>query len=213
MEEGDLAGARKQLKRALSAAPDTVHALHVLARYQHRRGNFSAAAKIWEKCLGLVPGLAAFFVPRLEMVLFELGKLDRLDRLFQDLLDRNPGHLHLRLSYARFDARRNPERALNELDALLDEAPTLLSARREAARLVLKSGDPERIRRALKDHVALLARVDRGYRCESCGHTEEELFWRCPDCGRWDSVGVAWGRRKGEHPGSSASPTDRGVRP
>jgi lipopolysaccharide biosynthesis regulator YciM len=198
VERDELAAARKQLKRAVSASPESVHTLHVLANYQQERGDLAAAAKVWEKCLRLAPNLAAFFVPRLEVVLFELGKLDRLDRLFEELLAASPGHLHLRLAHARFDARRNPERALSALQGILDDAPGLLPARREAARLVLARGDPAQIRQAFEELLALLQRADRGYRCAACGYTAEELFWRCPGCAAWGSVGVAWGRRTGE---------------
>jgi lipopolysaccharide biosynthesis regulator YciM len=203
IEQKELTAARKLLRRAISASPESVHALHVLGLYQQRKGNLAAAAKVWEKALRLAPELAGFFVPRLEVVQFELGKLDSVEKLLRELLEQHSGEEHghrvqIRLAYARFDARRHPERALAELTALLDEAPNLLPARREAARLVLASGDPDQIRQAFEDLVKLLAKADRGYRCEQCGHIADELFWRCPRCRSWDSVRVAWGRRSGE---------------
>jgi lipopolysaccharide biosynthesis regulator YciM len=194
----DLSAARKALSRALAAHGGCVHALHVLALYHERKKGQTAAAGAWEKALRQAPELAAFFVPRLERALFEAGRLESLDRLMRELITAHPGNVHLRLAYARLDAKRNPERAIAELNALLDECPTLVPAHREAARLVLERGDPARIRRALEDLLALLARADRGYRCSGCSHAAEELFWRCPSCGKWDSVTVAWGRRAGE---------------
>jgi len=195
---GQLTEARKHLRKALAAHADSVHAMHVLGVYQIKKADTSAAAKDWEQALRLAPDLAAFFVPRLENALFELGKLDRLELLLGELLAQHAGNVHLRLALARFDARRNPGRALAALMALLDDAPTLIPARREAARLVLASGDPELVRKAFEEQVELLARADRGFRCGSCGHTSDEIFWRCPRCHAWDSVGVAWGRRRGE---------------
>jgi len=205
LESGDLPAARKQLKRAMSTDRDSVHALHVLARYQQERGEMGAAAKVWERCLRLRPELAGFFVPRLETALFEQGKLDQLERLLEELLRDHrrgtgaggPG-LHLRLAHARFDARRNPTRALAALRELCADAPGLVPARREAARLVLDQGEPDQIRAELEGLLELLRRADRGYRCGACGNTEGDLFWRCGACGAWGSVGVAWGRRAGE---------------
>jgi len=195
---GKLAEARKHLRKALSASEASVHALHVLGIYQLEKGNKSAAARVWEQALRRAPDLASFFVPRLENTLFELGKLEQLEQLLTELLTEHEGNVHLRLALARFDARRNPERALAELMALLDDAPTLITARCEAARLVLASGDPELIRKAFEEQLQLLARADRGFRCGDCGQTTDEIFWRCPRCRAWDSVGVAWGRRRGE---------------
>jgi lipopolysaccharide biosynthesis regulator YciM len=208
VDAGKLAEARKQIRRALAANAESVHTLHVFARYQEKRGDHAAAAKLWERCLRLRPNLAAFFAPRLENALFELGRLEQLERILTELVRQHAGNAHLRLAYARFDARRNPERALAELTSLLAEAPGLLPARREAARLVLERNDPGEIRRAFEDMVGLLERADRGYRCEACSHTQQDLFWRCTSCGAWGSVGVQWGRRRGE---ASDGETSRGA--
>jgi lipopolysaccharide assembly protein B len=205
LEGGSLDDARRALKRALAAHRDGVHALHVLALYHRKRGQGSAAAAAWERALRLTPELAGFFVPRLEQQLFELERLSRLDHLLDDLRVQHPKSIHLRLALARVDAKRSPERALAALDLLLAEAPSLIPAWREKARLVLAGGDTERIRRTFEELTGLLAKVDRGYRCDECGHTAEELFWRCPRCAAWDSVRAAWGRRAGEGPSVRAA--------
>ena len=195
---GDLDGARRALKRALAASRDSVHALHVLGLYHQRRGQGAAAAAAWERALRLQPDLAGFFVPRLEAILFELERLARLDHLLDELRSQQPANVHVRLAQARVEARRNPGRALDAIEVLLGEAPNLIPAWREKARLVLAEGDPDRIRHTFEELAMLLAKADRGYRCGECGHTSEELFWRCPRCGSWDAVRTAWGRRTGE---------------
>jgi lipopolysaccharide biosynthesis regulator YciM len=196
--QGDLPAARRALKRAVSASSESVHALHVLALYQERKGNDTAAAAAWQRAMRLTPDLAGFFAPPLEMALFRLGRLETIDRLLQELLEQHPGNVHLRLAHARFDAKRNPERALAEVTRLLDDSPNLIPAWREKARLLLERGDLERIRKGFEELTALLQKADRGYRCAACGHCTEELFWRCPPCGAWDSVRASFGRRAGE---------------
>jgi lipopolysaccharide biosynthesis regulator YciM len=190
--------ARKSLKRAVAACAGSVHVLHVLARYQQRRGNAGAAAKAWEKALRLAPDLAAYFCARLQSSYAELKKPRQLERLLSDLQRRHPDNIHLRLAHARHEATRDPEGALAALTALLDENPSLLPARKAAARLVLERGEPEEVRRSLSDLLEVLDRADRGYRCGACGRADEDLFWRCPACSAWGSVRVAWGRRAGE---------------
>ena len=200
LADEDLTAARKSLKRAVSANSGSIHVLHVLAMYHQQKGKLAAAARAWEKALRAAPNLTAYFFPLLESVLFELGKLDRMDRILDDLLDDDPENSHLRLGHARLEAKRSPARALRILDGLLEEAPTLMPARREAARIILRKGDEEQVRETLVDLLAVLDEADRGYRCERCGHAGVELFWRCPGCQSWDSVRVAWGRRSGEAP-------------
>jgi lipopolysaccharide biosynthesis regulator YciM len=198
LEQQNLGAARKALKRALSVSADSVHGLQVLGRYHAARGNQGAAVAAWERALRQRPELAAFFVPLLERAQFSLGKLEALDRLLDELHRAHPENVHLRLAHARLDAKRNPARALAELSAILDEAPGLIPAWREKARLVLEKGDPAELRSGFEDLLGLLARADRGYRCDGCGHTSGELFWRCPSCASWDSARTAWGRRTGE---------------
>ncbi len=200
LTEGDKSSAQKYLKRAFAACSQSIHALFVLGVYHEQYQNFSAAAKVWQKALKNIPDLAAFFAPRLERACYEIGKAARYQTSLNELLQENPGNLHLRLALARFEARTNPREALTELSQILEEAPNLIPARREAARLVLEAGDATQIKSAFNEILELLARADRGYRCHICGHTQEDLFWRCPSCYTWDSVRVAWGRRKGEEP-------------
>lgn len=195
---GEVTGARRNLKKALSAHRTSAHALHVLACYQQDRGSLDAAARAWQRALRGNPDLVGFLLPRLEEVLFELKKLERADSLLDELLQQNPNNAQLRLARARLERRRSPERALASLEALLAEQPRLLPARREAARLILESGSEQKVKQALEELVELLNRADRGYRCGACGHADEMLFWRCPACMAWDTVGPAWGRRKGE---------------
>ncbi len=198
IEQGDLSGARKNLKRAISVNASSVHALHVLALYHQKKMKHGAAAKAWEKALRLKPDLALFFAPFLERALFEDNRLEDFEGLLQELQKSHADNLNLRLTYARFDAKRNPQRALTELSDILAAAPNLLPARSEAARLILERGDSEDIRQALHDLLTTVARADRGYRCAACGHAGEQLFWRGPACGAWERVRAAWGRRAGE---------------
>lgn len=206
----DLGAARRALKRALAASRDSVHALHLLALYQERKGNAAAACGAWEHALRAAPDLAGFFVPRLERALAPRGKPESLSRLMAELREKHPESLHLRLAWARLESKRNAESALQELSRLLGDAPNLVPAWREKARLVLERGEPEAVRRTFEEVLGLLAKADRGYRCAGCGHTAEELFWRCPSCAAWDRVTVAWGRRSGEGGGRPQPPQPEG---
>ena len=198
LTRGEANDARRNLKRALSAHRTSAHALHVLACYQEDRGKLDAAARAWSRALRGNPDLVGFLLPRLETVLAQRNKLERADKLLDELLEQEPGNGQLRLARARMERRHGPERALRSLEALVAEQPRLLPARRDAARLILREGDPARMKEALGELVELLDTADRGYRCGACGHADEALFWRCPRCLAWDTVGSAWGRRKGE---------------
>lgn len=198
LDEGEKGKGRKALRRAISADATSVHVLAVLADFERRQGKQAAAVQAWQKALDRAPDLAAYFVPRIEAALFELERLGELDGILDRLVAAHPDNVHLRLSQARVVAKRDPQGALGALMGLLDDHPNLLPARKEAARIVLSQGDATAIQSAFEDLLALLGRADRGYRCSACGQASADLFWRCPSCGSWDAVSVAWGRRATE---------------
>jgi lipopolysaccharide biosynthesis regulator YciM len=155
--------------------------------------------------MAAAPDLASFFFPYVEEAFFEEEATDELGAELDELVEANPDNVHLRLVHARFLGKRSPELALGLIRAVLDDAPSLLPARRLAGRLVLGSDDTAAIRNEYEALLATLDRIEKSYRCARCGHTDRELFWRCPRCHAWDSVRVAWGRRAGEVPADSES--------
>ena len=198
MATGELRTAYKAIKRAVAAEADATHVLFVLGEYQSKKSNPSGAVRAWQRAVENNPDLVSFFFARIESAMFELNKLDQLGQWLAGQIERHPRNVHLRLAQARFDAKRVPDRALRQLVRLLGEHPNLLPARREAAHLVLEKGDPEPIRDAFRELLAVLDRADRGYRCTACGTAEPDIFWRCGSCGKWGSASVAWGRRSSE---------------
>jgi lipopolysaccharide biosynthesis regulator YciM len=203
LQAGDLSAARKLARRSLSAHRDGVHPLHVSALIQRQAGKVGQAAEIWLRAVTLAPDLAGFFFPYVEEAFFELEDLDQLGGHLDDLVDAYPDNLQLRLVQARFLGKRSPELAAGILRTVLEDAPSLLPARRLAGKLALQRGDAEDIKAEYQALLAALERIERSYRCARCGHTSRELFWRCPHCHAWDSVRVAWGRREGEGTGSA----------
>lgn len=198
LEAEDLGAARKLLKQALSRDPESVHALHGFALYQRRSGKVRAAGETWLTALHIAPDLASFLFPHVEEAYFEEEALDALGNRLDALVDKNPDNVHLRLVQARFLGKRSPELAIGVLQTVIEDAPSLLPARRLVGRLVLAEGDEAAIRREFEALLQILDRLGRDYRCARCGHTDNDLFWRCPRCHAWDSVRVAWGRRAGE---------------
>lgn len=198
LEQGDVGAAKKLVGRSVSANPEGVHPLYVSGLVLRRAGKVKNAADTWLRAVTIVPDLAGFFFPYVEEAFFELKELDQLGGHLDDLVDAYPDNLQLRLVQARFLGKRSPELAVSILRSVLEDAPSLLPARRLVGKLALQRGDAETIRSEYEALLATLERIERSYRCARCGHTSRDLFWRCPQCHAWDSVRVAWGRREGE---------------
>jgi len=198
LEQGDVNAARKLVRRSMASNRDGVHPLHVSGLALRQAGKVKNAADTWLRAVTIAPDLAGFFFPYVEEAFFELEELDQLGGHLDDLVDAYPDNVQLRLVQARFLGKRSPEVAASILRTVLEDAPSLLPARRLAGKLALQRGDADNIRAEYKALLATLERIERSYRCARCGHTSRELFWRCPKCHAWDSVRVAWGRREGE---------------
>ncbi len=198
LERDELPAAKKLVSKSLSANRDGIHPLHVSGLIMRQAGKVKNAADTWLRAVTMAPDLAEFFFPYVEEAFFELEGLDQLGSHLDDLAEAYPDNLQIRLVQARFLGKRSPELAASILRTVLEDAPSLLPARRLAGKLVLQGGDAEAIKAAYQALLSTLERIERAYRCARCGHTSRDLFWRCPKCHAWDSVRVAWGRREGE---------------
>ncbi|MFH2009611.1 MAG: tetratricopeptide repeat protein [bacterium] len=198
MEVSNASAAKKLVNKALAANKEGVHPLHVSAVILRETGKVRAAGDTWLRAMSIAPDLSGFFFPFLEEAFFEEESLDALGSKLDELGRVHPDNLNLRLVQARFLGKRSPELAAGIIRNVLEDAPSLLPARRLAGRLVLAAGDADAIRAEYEALLSTLESIERSYRCARCGHTSRELFWRCPKCHAWDSVRVAWGRREGE---------------
>ncbi len=198
LHQGDVRAAKKLVGRSLAANREGVHSLHVSGLVLRKAGKTKNAADTWLRAVTIAPDLAGFFFPFVEEAFYEMEELDRLGSHVDDLVDAFPDNLQLRLVQARFLGKRSPDLAASILRRVLEDAPSLLPARRLVGKLALQKGDAEVIKSEYEALLTTLDRIERSFRCARCGHTSRELFWRCPKCHAWDSVRVAWGRREGE---------------
>jgi len=203
LDQGDVRAAKRLVGRSLSANRDGVHSLHVSGLVLRQAGKIKNAADTWLRAVTIAPDLAGFFFPYVEEAFFEMEGLDQLGGHVDDLVDAYPDNLQLRLVQARFLGKRSPDLAASILRRVLEDAPSLLPARRLVGKLALQRGDADTIKTEYEALLTSLDRIERSFRCARCGHTSRELFWRCPQCHAWDSVRVAWGRREGEGVDSS----------
>lgn len=204
LSQGDAAAARKHVRRARGLAPDSVHALYAEGRVLGEAGRWQPAIDAFVAALHRAPDLAEFFFPLLEDAHYRLGELHKLGGVLDGLIDQHAKNLHLRMVQARFLGKQDPALALPLIRGVLEDAPSLLPARRILGRMVIAAGDPEAAVQEYRALLDTLERVERSYRCARCGHTAQALFWQCPRCHAWDSVRVAWGRRSGEDGVASA---------
>jgi lipopolysaccharide biosynthesis regulator YciM len=84
-----------------------------------------------------------------------------------------------------------------EVDAAVDQvrraiklAPSFLDARKFMGEVLLKEGRNEEALVAYKELLLSLDFPFLLFRCNNCGYRPEKLAWRCPQCTKWDSIGI-----------------------
>lgn len=187
-KEGDLSGARRLLKKALSYDRGCAEAYIELGDDRLAQGKTHQAIALWLRALPLHPGVGRVLLPKLLDAYDVTENRESFDRLMYERLEGNPDDHEAGLWLARSLLRQGQaEEALLRLRRLLERSGGYLPAYIELARAYLADesrGDTAKLLEEMLDHLPVA--VEK-FRCGSCGTQDKELHWRCPQCGEWDA--------------------------
>jgi lipopolysaccharide biosynthesis regulator YciM len=185
---GDKAGARKAFKRALSHDASCAEAYVELAEDRMREGKPKKAIGLWLRALPLHDALARVLYPRLHAAFEASNDVAGFERLLLERTEQNPEELEARIWIARaIIAQGRIDEGLARLRWVLDRAPAFLPAYAEIGATLLRE---RRDIEAVKTFEELLGHLPFErvvLRCADCGTQDNDLHWRCPQCGAWDS--------------------------
>ena len=186
--EGREGDARKAFRRALGRDRRCAEAYVELGDQSARGGRPRKALGVWRRALPLHPAIGRLLYPRMADAHASLGDLAGFEAMLRQRLEGEPEEHEASVWLARTLVRQSKtDDALDVLRGLLDRQPDLLRAHAEIGRVLLGE---RRDFEALKAFEELLERLPLGrprLRCRTCGTQDTELYWRCPQCGEWDS--------------------------
>jgi len=81
------------------------------------------------------------------------------------------------------------DRALEQLQRLVERNPRFWEARKELGKLLLAQGRAEELREDYRDILTTLGEPALAFLCRSCRQRLPEHVFRCPSCEEWDTVG------------------------
>lgn len=172
------------LRAILRKQPDFEPARVSLGEALLALGKKRAAERVWKRALCRSP--RGGVVEKLEKLMEESGRLERLDPVFRRYLSRHEDDPALRLFYARYLIKTDrPDRAKEALDALperhRDSTPALvLRAQAEAKRAASEA--------AQLAGTILASATIYSFRCARCGRSSPEWLSRCPGCLAWGTM-------------------------
>jgi lipopolysaccharide biosynthesis regulator YciM len=189
-KDGDEIGAEKAYKEAISIFDGCVDAyLHLGDLYLSQQRHKAALAK-WKKVVDVAPEFTFLAYQRLERA---YAKMDN-PGLVGDFLKEVPrlnSDVSTQLALARYLYNEGEvDAAVEQVRQAIKLAPSFLDARKFMGEVLLKEGRNEE---ALVAYEELLLSLDfpfLQFRCNNCGYRPEKLAWKCPQCTKWDSIGI-----------------------
>lgn len=190
LEQGDLGRARALFTKALAQDRRCVDAYLHLGDLYFAAQEYKKAISTWKKIVEMTPRFTFLAYRRLERAYSQMRDLEPVRRFLEECVQSSPdAFTHMAL--ARYLNNENDaEGALQEIDKALELAPSFWEARRFKGEILLSQGRDEDVIREYRQIVAHMTMPYLRFQCSECGFQPAELQWKCPQCNRWDTIGL-----------------------
>ena len=189
IQQGDVRGAIKLAKKAISNDKNCARASLILARLESSQGNFKAAIKHLRQVEKQNPEYIAETVPGLIEAYQSLNKLDELEQYLSELTYNYNGLIPV-IGLAEVTRLRHDEKtAAQKLLQALRKAPSIDGLNQYLQLNLVNADEPLRAQlEELKSVTAGIVEKTPHYTCNNCGFKAKTLHWQCPTCRQWCSV-------------------------
>jgi lipopolysaccharide biosynthesis regulator YciM len=188
MDRGDLKKAESSLKDAIKIDSECASAYLYLGDVYYADGNIDNAISSWRRIITLFPDIAYITFRRLEKAFYEKGKFEKIVDLYNDVLDKNPGDVSTLMTLATIHRKKgNLDDALRMVQTALEFDPGSRRVKQALAKLYYEKGDTEQSLKAMVEAFNGFSSDDEQYDCSNCCYKSNEVLWRCPSCGEWET--------------------------
>jgi lipopolysaccharide biosynthesis regulator YciM len=190
-KNGDIIGAEKSYKKALSVFDKCVDAyLHLGDLYLHRQEHHKALST-WKRVIDVAPQFTFLAYQRLEGAYASMENLKGVEEFLSESARKNSdGFTHLALAKYLYN-KEETDSALDHLKQAIRLVPSFLDARKFMGEILLKEGRDGEALVVYRDFLATLDLPSLKFQCSNCGYRPDKLVWRCPQCLKWDTISTA----------------------
>lgn len=189
-ETDDVAKAKTLFNKAISIQKECVDAYLHLGDLYFKRQDYKKAIAAWKKVAEVAPQFTFLAYGRLEGAYTRMKNLEPVEVFLKECARLNPdAFTHMALARYLFN-KNDMAGALKEINNALALNPGFWEARRFRGQMFLTGGAKEDI---LADYGEIIEGLNVPYlrfRCIQCGFEPNELLWQCPQCNRWDTIGL-----------------------
>jgi len=189
-EQGDLGRAKSFFNKAIATDKQCVDAYLHLGDLYFAKQDYKKAISSWKKVVETVPQFTFLAYGRLEGAYSRMKDLEPVGNFLKECAQLiSDAFTHMAL--ARYLYNENDVAgALGEIENALALDPSFWEARRLKGEILLSQG---REKDVIKDYGEIIAHLNVPYlrfQCSQCGFEPAELQWKCPQCNRWDTIGL-----------------------
>jgi len=190
LEKEDLVRARSLFSKALSIDRRCVDAYLHLGDLHFAKQEYKKAISTWKKVVEITPQFTFLAYRRLEGAYSQMKDLEPV-RSFLKECSRSNSDAFTHMALARYLNNDNDvEGALGEIEKALELDPSFWEARRFKGEILLTHGRERDVISEYREIIGHLTMPYLRFQCSQCGFEPAELQWKCPQCNRWDTVGL-----------------------
>lgn len=189
-EKDDVGKAKTLFTKAISIQKECVDAYLHLGDLYFKKQEYKKAIAAWKKVAEVKPQFTFLAYGRLEGAYTKMKNLEPVEVFLKECARSNPdAFTHMALARYLYN-KDDMEGALKEVNNALSLNPGFWEARRFRGQMLLTGGASEDI---VADYSEIIEGLNIPYlrfRCVQCGFEPNELLWQCPQCNRWDTIGL-----------------------
>ena len=185
----DIKGARRQFEQAIRLAPESPAGYWFLAESYLQQGQQAQAVKRYQRMAEKVPEYASLTFPRIQQILFELGRFSEMEPFYDGLLEQRPHDPHILLAYAEYiEQKGDLSEAVNHYEEILTQTPGNRTVCLKLIRCHQKNDSHDRAAELAQQFIEKQVDEQSPFACKSCHYQAKEPFWHCPQCQQWNSM-------------------------
>ncbi len=182
---------RIKCREALKLDRTCAHAYLTLAHSYIDEKREEDAAQELQNLLDANPEKSYLAYEDLESLFFNLGRFGDLEKVYRDIISKQPDNLEASKSLARFlNKKGEVDSALRVCTEAMEKHPDDLWMRRFMIRALVEADRLDQIGPLVIEILDRVLVEEPFYVCSSCGYRTKEPRWRCPECSTMDSFNI-----------------------
>jgi len=188
--KGDLVKAKSCFQKALSIDDKCLDAHLHLGDLYFQKQDYKKAVSAWRKVVRMAPQFSFLAYRRLERAYGEMKNLKPVEEFLKECAEHSSdAFTHMALARYLYNEQEY-QGAVRELDSALALDPSFWEARKFKGEILLNQGMREEALSAYQDLIPRLNVPYLKFQCSNCGFRPGDLQWQCPQCRKWDTIGL-----------------------